>query len=283
MVAKNLPAAIEETWGHEGGLSLDRNDRGNWTTGKIGQGTLKGTKYGIAAHAYPNLDIRNLTRDQAAEIYRRDYWGAVRGDELPGGPDVVTFDGAINSGPGRAIKWLQKAVGVTADGGFGPLTMNAVRAVTNWVEGVKRICAYRMSFLRALSSWARYGNGWSTRVARVEAFGIRLATEAQGRSPRPVLASEAATAEASQRRNRRAAQATGGATAADGAGAGAVDNATSPPTDAVSDASTLTAILIALAIAGIVAIAFFLWRSHVQKQRAGALRNEAAAKSRGTI
>ena len=281
MVAKNLPAALEETWGHEGGLSLDRNDRGNWTTGKIGQGALKGTKYGIAAHAYPNLDIRNLTRDQAAEIYRRDYWGAVRGDELPGGPDVVAFDGAINCGPGRAIKWLQKAVGVTADGGFGPLTMNAVRAVTNWVEGVKRIRAYRLSFLQALSSWARYGDGWSTRVARVEAFGIRLALEAGGRAASPVLALEAVGAEKSRRRNRRAAQATGGATAADGAGA--VETTTAPPIDAVMDPSILPAILIALAIAGIVAVGFFVWRSHVQKQRAGALRNEAAAKSRGTI
>ena len=50
MVAENLPAALDETWGHEGGLSLDPNDRGNWTGGKKGSGELRGTKYGIAAH-----------------------------------------------------------------------------------------------------------------------------------------------------------------------------------------------------------------------------------------
>ena len=54
--------------GHEGKWGNDRRDRGNWTSGVIGKGELKGTKYGVAAHAYPELDIKNLTIDDARKI-----------------------------------------------------------------------------------------------------------------------------------------------------------------------------------------------------------------------
>ena len=60
---------------HEGGLSLDRRDTGNWTGGKVGLGRLVGTKYGIAASAHPMLDIRGLTLDGAG----RDLLARLRG------------------------------------------------------------------------------------------------------------------------------------------------------------------------------------------------------------
>jgi hypothetical protein len=63
--------AFHRLIGHEGGYSDDRRDPGNWTKGKIGAGILKGTKYGLAANTYPNLDIKNLTLAQAKEIYKK--------------------------------------------------------------------------------------------------------------------------------------------------------------------------------------------------------------------
>ena len=78
----SFDAYIERVLAHEGAYSDDRSDPGNWTGGRVGSGVLKGTKYGIAANTYPNLDIRNLTRDQAVEIYRRDFWEASQADEL---------------------------------------------------------------------------------------------------------------------------------------------------------------------------------------------------------
>ena len=58
------------------------------------------TKYGIDQRSHPNVDIRNLTRDQAKAIYRRDYWDAVKADELPPGLRLVVVDIAVNNGKG---------------------------------------------------------------------------------------------------------------------------------------------------------------------------------------
>ena len=63
--------AFERLIGHEGNFTNDKDDRGNWTTGIIGKGQLKGTKYGISAMTYPQLDIKNLTLDQAKQIYKK--------------------------------------------------------------------------------------------------------------------------------------------------------------------------------------------------------------------
>lgn len=147
----------------EGGFSDDPNDPGNWTGGKKGVGLLKGTKYGIAANTYPNVDIRNLTWDDAKTIYKRDFWDHVHGDTLPGAVAYSALDGAINSGIGRSIMWLQSAAGVAADGLWGPVTQNAVvRADPN--DLLLRYNAARLDFMTRLSTWDRYGKGWARRI-----------------------------------------------------------------------------------------------------------------------
>jgi len=111
----------------EGGFQKNPKDKGNWTGNKIGVGDLKGTKYGISAGSYPNLDIENLTKEQAIEIYRRDYWNALHLDKIDS--DRIAwkvFDIAINCGRGTAAKILQRAIGVTADGHIGNITLEAV-------------------------------------------------------------------------------------------------------------------------------------------------------------
>lgn len=100
---ENFKPALKFTLRYEGVLSMVRSDPGNWTGGKVGKGVLKGTKYGIAAHAHPNLDIKNLTVDQAGEIYRAKYWVVAECDRLAAGVDGATFDYAVNSGPGAAL------------------------------------------------------------------------------------------------------------------------------------------------------------------------------------
>src|SRR3990167_4520575 len=107
MTAKNFDACFQKTLGHEGGWGSDPHDRGNWTSGKIGVGELKGTKYGIAAHVYRDLDIRNLSLAEAKAIYRRDYWKKMAGDQQPAGVDLAVWDLAVNSGVGRS-KEIQK-------------------------------------------------------------------------------------------------------------------------------------------------------------------------------
>ena len=154
----------------EGGLSMDREDRGNWTTGIIGKGELNGTKYGISAMAFPDIDIANLTQDEAKSIYKRQYWDLSGGDELPYGLDFSVFDFAVNSGVSRAVKELQKILGFKGkdiDGIMGMITLRAVGAVSDIVGLIEEYNNKRLSFMKRLRVWERYKNGWTKRVHHV--------------------------------------------------------------------------------------------------------------------
>lgn len=153
----------------EGGYSDRRDDPGNWTGGQIGVGVLKGTKYGIAANTYPNLNIKALTWEQAKAIYRTDFWDKVRGDALPGAVAYSALDGAINSGPMRSIMWLQYAAGVADDGKWGPVTIAAVNK-TDPNDLVLRYNAARLDFMTRLKNWPAASRGWARRIAHNLSF-----------------------------------------------------------------------------------------------------------------
>lgn len=84
------------------------------------------TKYGISQRAYPNVDIRSLTEEGAIAIYRRDYWDAVKGDRIPWPMNLAVFDCAVNCGHRTAVRLLQKALRIEADGVLGIKTMAAI-------------------------------------------------------------------------------------------------------------------------------------------------------------
>lgn len=161
-------SAFEYVIGHEGGFGDIRSDPGNWTGGAVGSGTLAGTKYGISAAAYPTLDIRNITLDQARTIYRRDYWDKAGCQHWDRPLAVIMFDAAVNNGVSRANKWLQGAAGATADGIVGPLTVAAVQK-KDQAELAHEVHAQRIYFMAGLSTWSTFGLGWSRRLARVPA------------------------------------------------------------------------------------------------------------------
>jgi len=124
--------AVEFVGAKEGGFTSNPDDRGNWTGGRIGSGILKGTKYGISAMSYPDLDIRSLTWQQAKSIYKTDFWDKYSVESLPESIRLFFFDSSINHGVGGAIKILQDAAGVAVDGNMGPKTMAAAKKVTPW-------------------------------------------------------------------------------------------------------------------------------------------------------
>jgi hypothetical protein len=103
MAAGNFDACIPFIFREEGGFTKDPHDPGNWTGGKVGKGVLKGTNFGIAANSHPNLDIPNLTKAEAAKLYRVEYWSACSCDLLGIGVDLVVMDAAVNSGVGAAV------------------------------------------------------------------------------------------------------------------------------------------------------------------------------------
>lgn len=160
----NYDQAFERVIGHEGSFQDDPRDRGNWTSGKIGQGQLKGTKYGVSAMAYPMLDIKNLTLDGAKDIYRADYWNRCHIDDLPDCVRFDMFDTAINSGVGTAIKLMQRALGVKADGVWGPNTSAAAKAADPFLLD-KKFSGYRLQYICDLGTFPTYGKGWVRRVA----------------------------------------------------------------------------------------------------------------------
>ncbi len=160
----NFDQAFDRLIGHEAGFSNDPKDPGNWTGGKPGVGILKGTKFGIAANTYPDLDIANLTLSTAKAIYKRDWWLKVGADEIDGAIIFQLWDFAVNAGMGTAKRALQRAVKVADDGKIGPMTIAAVKAMTV-TDVLMRFNAQRLRFYTSLSTWPTYGKGWTNRVA----------------------------------------------------------------------------------------------------------------------
>ncbi len=156
--------AFRRLVGHEGGYSTDKRDAGNWTGGKVGVGTLKGTKFGLAANTYPSLDIKNITLAQAKEIYKKDWWDKLGGHGLHSAITFQLWDFAINAGKKRAIIELQQVAGVTTDGIIGPKTIEAVNAL-DLNDVLLSLTAERLKFYTSLGTWSTYGKGWTNRVA----------------------------------------------------------------------------------------------------------------------
>ncbi|MGL4467950.1 MAG: glycoside hydrolase family 108 protein [Plesiomonas shigelloides] len=163
---------FERCIGHEGGFQNDQRDRGNWTGGEVGKGELKGTKFGLAAMTYPEIDIRSLTIDQAKVIYKRDWWDKFCMWRYPAAMQYQMFDAAINHGVGRANQMLQRALGVTADGKIGPITLDAAnKADLN--DLLLRFIAERLQYFTEVKTWKTYCTGWTRRMVQ----NLRYASE----------------------------------------------------------------------------------------------------------
>jgi lysozyme family protein len=73
------------------------------------------TKWGISKRYHPKLDIKNLTEQQAIEIYRTEYWNAAMCDSLPDDLALAVFDCAVNPGVGIALKMMTECNGTVED------------------------------------------------------------------------------------------------------------------------------------------------------------------------
>ena len=147
----------------EGGYVHHPSDPG----GRTNLGVTQATWENWVGRGSDEAEMRGLTPEKVEPMYKKKFWDAVRGDELPMGLDYLMFDFAVNAGAGRAIKTLQTAVGVTPDGGFGPMTMAAVQAVDP-NELIERFSQAKEDFYRSLTTFATFGKGWLNRVADVK-------------------------------------------------------------------------------------------------------------------
>jgi lysozyme family protein len=155
---------FERLIGHEGGFSDDPKDPGNWTGGRPNVGTLLGTKYGIAANTYPDLDIKNLTLDEAKEIYWRDWWIKAGAEYLTKDMVYQMWQFAVNAGMGNAKRCLQRAVNVADDGAVGPATIAAIQKMDK-KDIPLRFIGYVLKHYTSLANFTTYGRGWANRTA----------------------------------------------------------------------------------------------------------------------
>tara|TARA_A100001391_G_scaffold176590_2_gene139885 strand:- start:3670 stop:4149 length:480 start_codon:yes stop_codon:yes gene_type:complete len=152
----NFDESFAALIGHEGGYSNHPNDPGGET--------MWGITARVARQAGYMGAMKDLPLATAKQIAKNQYWDTVRADELPNALRFDVFDASYNSGPKQAIKWLQRAVGATDDGVFGPGTMNAVDK-TDPDVALRRFNGHRLKFFTSLPTWSSFGKGWANRVA----------------------------------------------------------------------------------------------------------------------
>ena len=172
------------TW--EGVYSADHGDPGNWTGGDVGKGELRGTKIGVSARAYPMLDIKNLTKEEAAtDVYLPDYWIKYKCDQMPYPVNIVHFDCCVNVGNitlrpkgvvekhNRANKMLQRAASVEDDGIIGPATLRAIQNDNPQFLALSAINE-RDSYYETLAKQSAYFasclKGWKNRTEALRAI-----------------------------------------------------------------------------------------------------------------
>lgn len=148
--------AFDKLLGHEGGFVDHPADPGGATRWGV-------TERVARAHGYAG-DMRDFPAVAARHIYRRQYWEAIRADELPPALRYAVFDGAVNSGNAQSVKWLQRAIGVADDGRVGPETIMQARAAPPDAV-LRRMLAQRLKFMTDLQAWSSFGRGWARRVA----------------------------------------------------------------------------------------------------------------------
>jgi lysozyme family protein len=152
----NFDQAFSKLIEHEGGFSNHPDDKGGATMWGVTEQVARQNGYMGA--------MRDLTIDYAKVIYQKLYWDACRCGELPEEVRFSVFDAAVNSGTGRAVKWLQRAVGVVDDGVIGSFTLAAARVAIPAITAT-RINGLRLLFMTNQPNWGAFGKGWARRIA----------------------------------------------------------------------------------------------------------------------
>jgi len=166
---ENYQHCLEMILHHEGGYVNHPKDPGGETN------------LGVTKRVYEEWggtkDMKDLTVEDVAPIYEKNYWGRVKGDELPSGLDLCVFDFGVNAGTGRAAKYLQNLVGAGADGAIGPGTLGKVAEYVEENGLEETIKAYqdaRQGYYEKLSTFETFGRGWTRRVKETTEEALKM-------------------------------------------------------------------------------------------------------------
>ena len=155
---ENFDKCLKMLLSHEGGFVNHPEDPGGITN----LGVTKKVYDEWTGRESTEQEMRDLTPEDVAPIYKKNYWDRVKGDSLPSGQDWACFDWAVNSGSGRPAKAVQRAVGATADGAIGPATLGLImekdpKFIIEYVHDV------RQDFYKSLKTFETFGRGWTRR------------------------------------------------------------------------------------------------------------------------
>lgn len=162
---------LSEILRHEGGYADHPSDPGGATNMGITRKTLARWRKISPWTDLPKAEVAALKRSEAALIYRASYWNTCSAGAMPSGLDLALFDFAVNSGPDRAIRVLQAAMGVPADGVVGPVTLTATGRA-DIPKLINNLCDRRLNFLQRLTNFSVFGRGWTRRVAEIRAAAL---------------------------------------------------------------------------------------------------------------
>jgi len=140
------------------------------------------TNLGVTKRVYEDFggtkDMVDLTEDDVAPIYEKNYWGRMKCDNIPAGLDLCVFDFGVNAGPGRAAKYLQTMIGTVADGGIGP---NTLKALDEYIEAeggvenaIRNYQEARQGYYESLDTFETFGRGWTRRVTETTELALEM-------------------------------------------------------------------------------------------------------------
>lgn len=166
----NFERCLAHVLKSEGGWVFNKNDPGGETN------------LGVTRRVWEEfvgkkgVDMKSLTPEKVAPLYKVNYWDKCKGDSLPVGVDLCVFDFGVNSGTHRAVVFLQRIAKVTQDGVLGPKSLAAVNAMSPETF-IKEYCMARRLFIRGLPTYEHFGRGWENRINSVESDALLWLTQ----------------------------------------------------------------------------------------------------------
>jgi lysozyme family protein len=169
MMISNWEKSFAEMIKSEGGFVNNPKDPG----GATNWGVTKAVWEAWVKHPVTVDDMKQLTQDQVKPLYKKNYWDAVHGDDLPIGLDFLVFSFGVNAGTGRSIKILQTSLGTVADGQIGPNTLKKIQEA-DAKDLIERFSASKIAFYKSLSTFSTFGKGWLNRVDREKQEALKM-------------------------------------------------------------------------------------------------------------
>ena len=158
---------------HEGGYVNHPQDPGGMTN----LGVTKKVYEDWVGYAVSEHTMQNLTEEDVAPIYKKNYWDRLKGDDLPEGLNLCVFDFGVNAGTGRAAKYLQNIIGTVVDGGIGPMTLRALDEHVSLIglrETIQNYQEDRQRYYENLRTFQTFGKGWTRRVNETTQSALKM-------------------------------------------------------------------------------------------------------------